>query len=254
MDCDRVRVLLDGYIDDELDLVNALEVDTHLKDCPACTQKFAELKAIRSAISGNRGALFFVAPPGLQKRIKTSLPGSKRVFPILPKWQWGWLAAAAFTIAVLVFGVGMARGWFAPGQNDLLAEEVQSAHVRSLMASHLTDVTSTNQHTVKPWFDGKLDFSPPVEDLAAQGFPLVGGRLDYLDGHPVAALVYRYNQHDINLFIWPSIKQVQGLHAATINGYNLYQWHQSGMEYWAASDLNAGELRSFIELVQKGVQ
>ena len=122
------------------------------------------------------------------------------------------------------------------------------------MANHLTDVTSTDQHTVKPWFDGKLDFSPPVEDLAAQGFPLVGGRLDYLEGHPVAALVYRHNKHDINLFIWPSTNQVQGLQVSAINGYNLYQWNQSGMEYWAASDLNAGELRTFVELLQQSIQ
>jgi anti-sigma factor RsiW len=254
MDCERVRILLDGYIDDELDLVNALDVEAHLKDCPACSQQYAELKGIRSAIYGNREALYYPAPPDLQKRIKSSLQGSQRASPALPHWQWGWLAAAVVAVAVLVAGVGLARGWFVQRGSDQLALEVQSAHVRSLMANHLTDVTSTDQHTVKPWFDGKLDFSPPVVDLAGQGFPLVGGRLDYLKGHPVAALVYRYNKHDINVFIWPSTNSAQGLQASTINGYNLFQWHQSGMDFWAASDLNASELHGFVGLLQKSIQ
>lgn len=254
MDCERVRILLDGYIDDELDLVNALEVEAHLDDCPDCSQKYAALKQIRSAISENRDGLYYATPRGLQKRIKSSLRGSQRVAPALPRWQWGWLAGAVLAVAVLIFGIGQARGWFVPSGSGQLAEEVQSAHVRSLMANHLTDVTSTDQHTVKPWFDGKLDFSPPVVDLAAQGFPLIGGRLDYLDGHPVAALVYRYNRHDINLFIWPSTGPDEGVQASTINGYNLFQWRQTGMAYWAASDLNASELHIFVGLIQKSVQ
>jgi anti-sigma factor RsiW len=147
--------------------------------------------------------------------------------------------------------VGIEHRTLNQGQEARLAAEVQSAHVRSLMANHLTDITSTDQHTVKPWFNGKLDFSPPVEDLSPQGFPLIGGRLDYLDGHPVAALVYQRNKHDINLFIWPSTTGDEGLGFSTYNGYNVYHWTQSGMAYWAVSDLNPDELKGFVELVQK---
>ena len=155
------------------------------------------------------------------------------------------MAAAAVMVLALV---PFLRG---PSTDELLTREVVSSHVRSLMATHLADVASSDHHTVKPWFAGKLDFSPPVEDLAKQGYPLVGGRLDYLKNRPVAALVYQRQKHFINLFIWPadSAPDVRA-NTVSLQGYNLAYWAKSGMTYWAVSDLNSSELQEFVQLVQ----
>ena len=249
MDCNEVERLLAGYIDSELDLVTALEIENHLPGCADCSRQYAEVTSLRSLIG--EASLYHPAPAGLQKRVRSSVRKANPAPPAWANFNLRWTAAALVLVLVAVLGGNLTRGWFIPGQQDRLTEEVQSAHVRSLMASHLTDVASSDQHTVKPWFNGKLDFSPPVDDLAAQGFPLIGGRLDYLDGHPVAALVYRRNKHDINLFVWPSADQGQELLASNKDGYNLYHWNRSGMTYWAVSDLNPQELQSFVELVQK---
>jgi anti-sigma factor RsiW len=132
-----------------------------------------------------------------------------------------------------------------------MAQQVVSSHIRSLQANHLSDIVSTDQHTVKPWFSGKLDFAPVVKDLAAQGFPLEGGRLDYLDNRPVAALVYKRRQHTINLFLWPTPGSDSGARTFSIRGYNLAHWTRSHMAYWAVSDVNAGDLAEFVRDLDK---
>lgn len=152
---------------------------------------------------------------------------------------------------VVLFGASLALVLNTPSTDDLVAREVVAGHVRSLMAEHLTDVRSTDQHTVKPWFIGQLDFSPPVHDLAAQGFALVGGRLDYVNNRQAAALVYQYRKHVINLFIWTA----DGEPASSINehrqqGYKVYSWTQTGMRFWAISEINDNDLRQFAHLLR----
>lgn len=253
MNCDRVRLLLNAYVDGELDLVTSLEIEEHLRGCASCNRQYQDLLALHSAASDT--ALVYAVPAVLEKRIRASVRQASPPPAVWAAPSLRWIAPALGLVAIILILVALfGRNRFAPNQETLLAQEVQSAHIRSLMASHLTDVTSSDQHTVKPWFDGKLGFAPPVVDLAPQGFPLVGGRLDYLDGHTVAALVYRRNKHDINLFIWPTNAGASGLFASTINGYNLYQWNQSGMTYWAVSDLEKQELKNFVELIQKNIK
>ena len=155
------------------------------------------------------------------------------------------MAAAAIVLLALV---PFLRG---PSTEEFLAREVVSSHVRSLMANHLADVPSSDQHTVKPWFNGKLDFSPPVVDLANQGFALIGGRLDYLNNRPVAALIYQRDKHLINLFIWPSSESSDsGIKSETRQGYHLFHWTRSGMTYWAVSDVEEGQLQEFVQRLQ----
>jgi anti-sigma factor RsiW len=167
----------------------------------------------------------------------------KRLAPTAPA-----LVGALALVFLVFLALGLTNGWPWAPHTDLLAQQVETAHVRSLMGSHLTDVTSTDQHTVKPWFDGKLDFSPPVVDLTAQGFPLSGRRLEYIDNRQAAALVYLHNKHVINLLIWPSTAANTGLSQTTINGYHLVSWIRSGMSYWAVSDLETAELLDFVKL------
>lgn len=253
MNCDRVRLLLNGYIDQELDLVNSLDVQEHVRDCAACSQQYRQLVALQTATS--QRSLYRPAPPHLERQIRASLRQASPTLPARVAISWAWFAPAIVLMAFLLFGVGyLARGLFGPSAATPLAQQVQMAHLRSLMANHLTDVASTDQHTVKPWFDGKLDFSPPVTDLAGRGFPLVGGRLDYLDGRPVAALVYQRNLHYINVFIWPTADQQAGPQNSTDNGYHLVHWNQSGMTFWAISDVEASELAAFVQLFQSSTQ
>lgn len=204
-----------------------------------------------------RHAVRHAPPAGLAERIAQSVrseagaaaapaaavPGRHGVWRGLAWFGTG--AATAWGLALVLLATPV------PPQ-DALGEAVTANHVRSLMAAHLADVASSDQHTVKPWFAGKLDFSPPVVDLASDGFPLAGGRLDYLDGRTVAALVYRSGPHVINLFVWPAADaKVQPPAFSTRQGYQLAHWAEGGMQAWAVSDLNAAELRKFASLMRE---
>jgi anti-sigma factor RsiW len=167
--------------------------------------------------------------------------------PSRTSWVLTGLAASLVIISVLIWRL-IPTG-VSPSQGELLTQEVLSNHLRSLMPGHLTDVPSSDQHTVKPWFAGKLDFSPPVQDLSSQGFSLVGGRLDYLEGRPVAALVYQRRKHFINLFVSPTSGE-PGQQGVARQGYNLIHWTRSGMTFWAISDLNSAELQEFARLIE----
>ncbi len=249
MSCQEMQNLMHGYIDGELDLLNNLQVEEHLKDCPACAQEHENHKTLRSALSNS--SLYFNAPVSLKKRVRSSVRAASKGESEPRTLSWRWLAVAgsfAF-IAIVITGVIFIQS--GPAHDEVLAQEIVSGHVRSLMGNHLTDVASTDQHTVKPWFNGKLDFSPPVTDLTRQGFPLIGGRLDYIDNRPVAALVYQRRQHFINLFICPDAG-VSGSRNKMFarQGYNLIYWNRAGMVYWAVSDLNLSELQEFTQALQ----
>ncbi len=248
MNCTEIRLLLHAYVDDELDVVNTLEVEQHLQQCTNCIQDYKNYQAIRAAM--RTGPLYFQAPEKLQKRIQSSI--QKANTPHIPQaLSWRWISVAA--VLILTVGVlwGLLSFWSPFSDENALAQNVLASHVRSLMADHLVDVHSSDQHTVKPWFDGKLDYSPSVVDLASRGFPLMGGRLDYLDNRPVAALVYKHKKHMINLFIWPSTQGAgTGTKTSTLQGYHMMHWTKAGMTYWAVSDLNMSEFQEFVQMVK----
>jgi anti-sigma factor RsiW len=246
MICPEAQELIHGYIDGELDLVRNLEMERHLRDCAACSGAHERIQRLRFAVTTN--APYFHPPAGLESRLRSQLRAASKSKPDTPRflgrWQWAGIAAAVL-IAVLSITVMTSR--HAGGE---VAQEVLASHVRSLMASHLTDVPSSDRHTVKPWFNGKLDFSPPVGDFPDRGFALIGGRLDYLANRPVAALVYQRRKHVINLFVWPAPGQSDSaVHQTEHQGYHLLNWTKAGMTYWAASDLNPAELRELVSMV-----
>jgi len=246
VNCDDVRRLADAHHDGELDLLRQMEVDEHLRQCRACAAVQESHRALSAALGAG---LHLTAPPSLRRRVRAALKGSVAASPWsrVRSLQWVGVGLAAIALA-LVAGPMLSRRL----QADPLAQELVSAHIRSLMATHLTDVASSDRHTVKPWFAGKLDFSPPVVDLSEAGFPLAGGRLDYVGHRPVAALVYRRGEHVINLFVWPSSEASSHETIRSRQGYNVVSWSQDGTSHWAVSDLNAMELRRFASLVQAG--
>ena len=245
-----MKYLIHPYVDGELDLVRNLEIEEHLRGCSGCAQAYKGQQTLQTALRA--GSLRYEAPLGLQNRIQASLrfasKPKRRIYPV-PRH---FLGVAASLILVALGTWQLARVTLAPAMDDFLPKEVVNSHVRSLLAREPVDIVSSNQHTVKPWFTGKLDFSPPVKDLTEEGFPLLGGRVDYLDNRPVAALLYGRQQHKINLFIWPSAKDsdVEAM-AQMRQGYHLIHWTSSGMTFWAVSDLNSKELQQFSLLIRK---
>jgi anti-sigma factor RsiW len=246
MNCQQAKSLIEPYADGELDAAAILELEKHIHDCPACAVAWRQVQGLKQALK--QDTLFFNAPKELRRKVKAELhsqfaTGSRWSFP-----NWNWLTAATTGVAAVCLALLLTVTLTGPSAQQQLAQEIVSSHIRSLMASHVLDVVSTDQHTVKPWFNGKLDFSPPVKDLAAEDFPLIGGRLDYLGGRSVAALVFQRHKHLINLFIWPAQEnRSQPTPFAPIQGYHLVHWSEADMACWAVSDLNEKELMEFVQ-------
>jgi len=238
---------LDAYLDGELVGTDARELEAHLAQCAECARFRDGRLALRAAIAAQVPA--FHTSDILRQRVRVALKASARAYRFDLQTWWRPLALAA---SFVVVGLG---GWSVAWQRAAgaaLADDVLSSHIRSLMPGHLTDVVSSDQHTVKPWFNGKLDYSPPVHDFATQGFPLVGGRLDYLEGRTVAVLTYGRRQHFINVFLWPRARGPSGTpNVRDRQGYHLRHWTTSDYAYWVVSDLGTAELGDFVLLVQR---
>jgi anti-sigma factor RsiW len=240
MNCALVERDLDAYVDRELDAKSSARVREHVASCPACRRQLSQREALATLV---QGAPYYSAPDRLRARVLAQETRSQSARRILT-----WAAAAVLVLSV---GAGMTLWRSGSSRRNVIADEVVSNHVRSLMANHLFDVQSTDLHTVKPWFLGKLDFSPPVVDLASIGFPLLGGRLDYVGGRPVAALVYQRQKHTINVFISPEGDDPFARDVVlTVRGFNLRHWIHNGMSFWTVSDLNSAELSEFAKTLQ----
>jgi anti-sigma factor RsiW len=248
--CPDKAMLLEALLDGELDAVHAAEVEAHVAGCAGCRAALEDLTALRLML--RTPGVREPAPERLKARIAATIAPAAAAAnddrPVstlrrrAPLAAFGGAVGVAACVALALIVTPMLG-------TGALEDELVAGHVRSLQASHLIDVATSDQHVVKPWFDGKLDFAPPVIDLAPQGFPIVGGRLDYVDHRAVAAVVYKRGRHLINLFIWPQTKAAPaGRH--TRDGYTLLDWRQGGMSYWAVSDVNPNDLAAFETLMQ----
>ncbi len=254
MTCEETRILLHALVDGELDAGHAREVEAHVASCPACAAQLRDYREMRQALSAP--ALRHQAPAALRARIEGALPqrrpvaavGSRR--SLLKGLAMGSVLSGALAASLVVFVMRQE-------EDQRILGDVVSAHLRSLQGDHLIDVQSTDQHTVKPWFNGRLDVAPPVVDLTAQGFTLIGGRVDYLDARPVAAIVYKRRAHVINLFV----AQVAGgagpeprATIAQVQGFNIWRWTRSDLGFWAVSDIDAEELQEFGDKLEAAVR
>jgi anti-sigma factor RsiW len=251
--CEFSKALLHGYLDGELDSVRAGEFERHLETCSQCIAELGEQESLRASLAAAK--LYERAPSGLAKKVKRQIAGkeSDAEWSWVPIWRWI-AVSATIVLVVAVAYVGGQRIWSTrtSAAEQAALTHVIDAHLRSLQPGHLTDVASTDQHTVKPWFDGKLDYVPPVRDFKESGFPLVGGRLDVLEGRTVAALVYGRRKHFINVFVWPE----SGTHpeippVGTRSGYQWIYSEARGMEFCAVSDVSAADLQSLAELLKE---
>jgi len=241
---------LDAYLDGELATIDARELEAHLAQCPECARFRQERLELRAAITAR--VPVFPAPDALRERVRTAVRAASRArapgrlgAPAL--WRSLALAASLAVVALGSWRLGVRRA-----AGETLADDVLTSHIRSLMPGHLTDVLSSDQHTVKPWFNGRLDYSPPVYDFSGRGYPLLGGRLDYVDGRSVAALVYGRRQHLINVFLWPVARRPAAAAASrTHQGYHLVHWTTADYTYWVVSDLGLPELGDFAGLLRQ---
>lgn len=258
LNCGVCHELMHSYLDDELDQTMRFGFTEHLATCTACQHQLEELQLLTSAVKA-RGT-YYSAPASLTESLRASLQLPAEPVPISPtllsakadRWKnlRNWLAPL---VSAGVFAAALALYIATPSVDDNWADDAVSSHVRSLMGEHLMDVASSDKHTVKPWFTGKLDFSPPVYDFAAQGFPLLGGRLDYLQHQTAAALSYRHDKHIINTFIVPTTEPDSPTQVESRRGYNIVTWRQNHMRFIVVSDMDKGELETFSQLTQKGL-
>jgi anti-sigma factor RsiW len=245
MMCNDARLLLHAYLDDELDAAQSVAITRHMQGCATCAASYADFAQLHKAMA--QPSLYRRAPEALREQWETPKHGTSPAMARPHRGLVGLAMAAGFVGALLL----VAPMWLyvlhpRTADTNLIADEAVSSHIRSMQQQHLMDVVSTDQHTVKPWFEGKLDFSPRVKDLASEGFPLIGGRLDALDGHSVAALVYKRRLHVINLYQWPSTSAPSTQDITQWHGYTVIRWTSSNMQYVAVSDVNEGDLRQFV--------
>jgi len=250
MTCEKAESLLHGYLDGELDAVRAVEFERHAQDCPVCTRELDAQQALRARLRD--ADLYAPAPPSLHRTIRARLepPPDEGAASAPRRGRWRWLAAAA-AVTLLATAPWLVLRDMRGAAEGTLAAAALDAHLRSLQLGHLTDVVSTDAHTVKPWFEGKLSYSPPVVDLATEGFPLIGGRLDVVEGRTVAALVYARRKHILSVFVWPAVGPPQTApRAAARQGYGWIQWSHAGMQYWIVSDVAPAELEQLVRLLR----
>lgn len=247
MPCDEIQPKIEAYLDKELTLSDQRAMEEHLAHCSRCNALLQQLTTLSNAI---KKVGYTHAPASLHRNIKSGL--KEATGESADSFNWRHLLGVGLGSAVfssLLVGFILTSTAWSPLQTHA-TDEIIAAHVRSMMASHLTDVVSSDSHTVKPWFNGKLDFSPSVLDLQAQGFPLVGGRLDYLQKQPVAALVYQRRAHMINVFVRRGEDKSRVVRYAHHQGYNLIHWRNDGLDYSLVSDLNEKELRQMASLLE----
>jgi anti-sigma factor RsiW len=244
VNCREVARLLHAYVDNELNLYESAQLNEHIEECPPCAQRLSELESLGRLV---RSLPRHTAP----KRLRDTVAARSARWRVTPQM----LALAAAVVMAVSVGVGLGIRVVRPQEaveaTAVVADAVVDSHVRALMGEHLLDVPSSDQHTVKPWFLGKLDFSPPVVDLGAVGFPLVGGRLDYVAGQPVAAIIYQRREHTINLFVRPASDTRAATDSRSIRGFQVRHWIRGGMSFWAVSDLNDQELDEFVRALQQ---
>jgi anti-sigma factor RsiW len=248
--CDRA-LLLEAEFDGELDAAQAVALATHRKSCAICEASWRRLSLTRQAL--REGATYHRAPASLRSAIEARLAAAappvaapvELPAPRARRLRIRWREAASFGLGAALAAM-LVLALLPSGQDSMIGALVDD-HVRSLQPGHLTDVLSSNRHTVKPWFDGRIDFAPPVKDLAQQGFPLIGGRLDYLAGRAVAVLAYEHGKHPVSLFVWPERAAAGAAPPGGVrNGYNLLHWTADGMSLWAVSDLERDQLQDFV--------
>jgi anti-sigma factor (TIGR02949 family) len=249
--CELTQSVLHGYIDGELDAARAADFERHLLSCPECVTALEAQEGLRASVQ--QASLYEPAPAGLRRKIYSELGASAPAPAVrrtsLQSTAWRWLAVAASLLLVVFMGWRLGSERSGNSTESAYLSAFVDAHLRSLQPGHLEDVVSTDQHTVKPWFDGKLDFAPPVRDFADQGFPLQGGRLDVVHGHTVAALVYGRRKHVINVFIWPTTERDSAPQSGSQLGYNWIDWRQNGMELCAVSDVSPVDLDALRQLL-----